>query len=113
MSVNFTWKGGEVAAKLEAGKQGALRMAAEAVLGESNNRVPVREGDLRDSGKAAVSGDEAAVGYDTPYAARQHEEIGWNHPNGGQAKFLETALNDRADDVMKILATGIGRGLGL
>jgi len=113
MSISFSWQDGLARAALNTGKQGALRMASEAVLGESNNRVPVRDGDLRDSGTTAVSGDEAAIGYDTPYAARQHEEIGWNHPNGGQAKFLETALNDRADDVMQILATGIGRGLGL
>lgn len=31
------------------------------------------------------------IGYDTPYAARVHEDLEMNHPHGGQAKYLETA----------------------
>jgi hypothetical protein len=29
------------------------------------------------------------VGYVAPYAIKQHEDTTLNHPNGGQAKFLE------------------------
>lgn len=29
------------------------------------------------------------VGYRAPYTIYQHENLNYNHPNGGQAKFLE------------------------
>ncbi len=31
----------------------------------------------------------ATVGYTAPYAVYVHEDLTMNHPNGGQAKFLE------------------------
>lgn len=112
MSVEFRWNGPAAVAGMQAAKQTGLRQAAEAVLAESNNRVPFRDGHLKGSGSTAVSGSEAAIGYSAVYAARQHEEIGWNHPNGGQAKYLETALTASAGDVQSILAQAIKRGIG-
>jgi len=111
MSVKATWNGDKALAAFAQNKAMGLRLAAEAVLDASNARVPFRDGELKESGKAITDGDEAAVSYDTPYAARQHEEVGWNHPNGGQAKYLETALQDTATEVGKIIAHQIGRGL--
>jgi len=112
VSVNFTWNGPAAVAGMQAAKQAGLRAAAEAVLAESNERVPFRDGALKASGSTAVSGDEAAIGYSIVYAARQHEEVGWSHPNGGQAKFLETALTDKADEVTQIIGQAIKRGIG-
>jgi hypothetical protein len=40
-------------------------------------------------------GDGSLVGkveFDQAYAHRQHEELGWIHPHGGQAQYLSTAL---------------------
>ena len=112
MSVDFQWNGDKAIAGFKAGKQAGLRLAAEAVLAESNSRAPVRDGALRASGSTAVSGDEAAIGYSIIYAARQHEEIGWNHPNGGQAKYLETAVTAKAGEVGQIIANAVKRGMG-
>lgn len=112
MSVSMEWNGDKALAGFKAGKQQGLRAAAEAVLAESNSRAPIRDGALRGSGSTAVSGDEAAVGYSIIYAARQHEEIGWNHPNGGQAKFLETAVNAKSGEVGQIIAQAVKNALG-
>lgn len=38
---------------------------------------------------ASARSYRATVGYYAPYAVRIHEDLAMNHPNGGQAKFLE------------------------
>lgn len=96
------------------GREGAetgLRMAAEHVLGVSRTRVPIEEGTLERSGAATTDGLVAAVAYDTPYAARQHEELDWQHDPGRQAKYLESAANDSQAEVAAIIATATGRRL--
>lgn len=112
MSVEFTFNAGLVRSLVDGNKRQALQLASDAVLAESNARVPFREGDLKESGQTAVGDGEAAIGYASVYAARQHEEVGWSHPNGGQAKFLETALQDKAGEVGQIIATALGQGIG-
>ena len=37
--------------------------------------------------------DTIYISYNTPYANKQHEDLQLNHPNGGEAKFLEKAWN--------------------
>lgn len=91
-----------------------LYVAAEHILTVSNTHVPLEYGDLQGSG--TVSEDrgnlEAAVSYDTPYAARQHEEIGYQHDPGRTAKFLENAVNSEADTAGRIVADTVHRKLG-
>ena len=64
-------------------------------------RTPERTGKLKASVKVRVSRDKRRPGlyaqasafnrgYD--YALIQHENLSYNHPNGGQAKFLESAF---------------------
>lgn len=85
----------------------AVRRVGEDLLGEAQRLAPVEEGTLRGSGELEVentaalsprAGSEivATVSFNTVYAARQHEETEWNHPKGGQAKYLEAPLHDRA-----------------
>ncbi|OYO16634.1 hypothetical protein CGZ93_17900 [Enemella dayhoffiae] len=79
-----------------------LHDAAEAVLVESNSRVPIDQGnELERSGKVTVSGTKAVVSYDTPYAVKQHERMDFHHDPGRSAKFLERAGHsaDTADVV--------------
>jgi len=40
--------------------------------------------------------------YNEEYAARQHEEIDWNHPNGRQAKYLERPFHQNIDKWQEI-----------
>lgn len=88
----------------------------------SARQAPVDTGDLRNNCTAvlngaavfreqhAVSGSvtpsakaEAVVGYSLPYALRQHEELGYNHPKGGKAKFLEEPFLEKEPDYTALL----------
>ena len=64
-------------------------------------RTPEKTAKLKESVKVRVSRDKRRPGlyaqasafnrgYD--YALIQHENLSYNHPNGGQAKFLESAF---------------------
>lgn len=77
----------------------ALYRAGEIIIADSNELVPVDEGTLRASAVVQLpemtsDGVEVALGYGgaaSDYAIVQHEALDFAHPNGGQAKFLETA----------------------
>lgn len=83
-----------------------LVLGAEHVLGESNKRVPHEEGTLENSGSVSYEGGKlrAAISYDTPYAAVQHEDMTLKHDDGREAKYLENALNAEKDTVGEIIA---------
>lgn len=99
----------------------AFREGAEGILTESIDETPIESGTLRRSGTVTVGGlpdggkvFEAAeaggeqrdafkkelgkekaiyISFNTPYARRQHEELDWEHPIGGKAKYLEDPFN--------------------
>jgi outer membrane receptor protein involved in Fe transport len=69
------------------------RAQADAILARSNELVPVDSGELRDSGAVVEDGrGGASVVYTSGHALVVHEDLSARHPNGGQAKFLETAV---------------------
>jgi hypothetical protein len=108
----------------------ALRTGAEAILTEAIDETPIETGTLRRSGTVTVGalpdgaqvyeaaeagsdmrnafpgpeGKEKAVyiSFNTPYARRQHEELGYNHPLGGKAKYLEDPFNRNKKKVLKM-----------
>lgn len=84
----------------------ALKEAALHVLSVSNERVPIQESYLQDSGDTAVDRSEmrAYIFYDQPYAMAQHEELTWKHAPGRTAKFLELALEEEGAHVHELLA---------
>ena len=86
-----------------------LYLAAEHVLGVSTAHVPIEMGDLQASGQASEDRANltAAVSYDTPYAVRQHEEMGYRHKAGRAAKYLENAVNSEAGKAAEIIAQTI------
>lgn len=53
------------------------------------------------------------VTYKAPYALRQHEDLTLEHPNGGQAKFLETPMRLYRKDITKMIKNGVAEGLTL
>ena len=107
----------------------ALRTGAEAILTEAIDEAPIESGTLRRSGTVAVGklpdgaqvyaaasagtgmegafpgeiGKEKAVyiSFSTPYSRRQHEELDYEHPRGGKAKYLETPFNANKKKVIK------------
>jgi len=117
----------------------ALRTGAEAILTEAIDETPIETGTLRRSGtvtvgalpdgaqvyEAAESGTEMEdafpnkigkekavyISFNTPYARRQHEELGYNHPLGGKAKYLEDPFNRNKNKVLKYAAKQVKKAL--
>lgn len=111
-----SWDAGQVIVRLqqatqqiEDGAAKGLHLAAEHVLGEATKTVPIEEGTLQRSGATDVdpANLQASVYYDTPYAARQHEEMDYHHDSGRTAKWLENAFNAEAGTVGVIIAKTI------
>ena len=102
--MTLTWHGDRIAAQLTQASERALLAGAEHLLDESNRKVPLETTDLARSGVTIASGDEAAVGYTSVYAARQHEELGWQHDPGREAKYLENALTNNAKAILDVIA---------
>jgi hypothetical protein len=117
----------------------ALRTGAEAILTEAIDEAPVDTGTLRRSGTVTVGavpdasqvyetaesgtemkdafpgqeGKEKAVyiSFNTPYARRQHEELGYNHPRGGKAKYLEDPFNRNKKKVLQYAEKQVKKAL--
>jgi hypothetical protein len=117
----------------------ALRTGAEAILTEAIDETPIDTGTLRRSGTVTVGalpdgaqvyeaaesgsdmkdafpgpvGKEKAVyiSFNTPYAVAQHEELGYEHPRGGKAKYLEDPFNRNKKKVLKYADKQIRKAL--
>lgn len=54
-----------------------------------------------------------SVGYNTPYAVKVHEDLAMNHPNGGQAKYLEEPARRLAPTLAQKIYDGLKKGRNL
>lgn len=101
---------GKVRQSIFAGLTQGLNKAAEHVLAEAIDRVPVDQGDLRLSGAVTRTGninEPALVSFDTPYAARLHEHPEYNFSPktnaNAQGKWLENAAVESKDEVGRLI----------
>lgn len=129
MAKRNRWRTKEAVKIAEEAGLKALRTGAEAILTEAIDEAPVDTGTLRRSGtvtvgklpdgervfEAAEAGNEMKdafqekigkekavyISFNTPYARRQHEEVGYNHPRGGKAKYLEVPFHRNKKKVVK------------
>ncbi|MGW1267532.1 hypothetical protein [Streptomyces sp. NPDC002491] len=115
MARNFrlTWHGPAVAQQLREGAARGLLLAAEHVLQQSQEVVPLDESPLMQSGTASVDAASltAAVSYDTPYAVVQHERLDYRHAPGRTAKYLERPLNASRTEVLALIAAQMRRAM--
>lgn len=79
----------KVTPKTEAAVKKELDLIVADLQGKAQRLAPVDTGDLRGSAYTEVDGLIATIGFNTPYALRQHEDMENRHPKGGQAKYLE------------------------
>lgn len=89
---------------VEQAAQDGLREVAEHVLEESNKRTPKDDGDLIASGGVGVDDLRANVAYKSFYATWMHERVDWQHLDGGEAKFLENAVEAESSNLVQIMA---------
>lgn len=103
-----------LSARAEQAGVAGLNLAGERLRALSVAVTPIDEGDLR-SGTAVISASSTREGVkvhnDSVYAARQHEELGWRHPRGGQAKYLEQPAKANASELFQIVGASIRRSL--
>lgn len=114
--MTLEWYGGDLIAKENAYTREALKEAAEMVLAKAQEQTPVETDALRISAtvkeqNAGKTQELSFGGPAAPYAHRQHEDLTYNHPVGN-AKFLENALRENADKVLKYLNAATRRAMG-
>lgn len=89
-----------------------VAVGARIILADSDERVPKRSGDLEKSGhvKRDRGGlNTAAIVYTSVYARWIHEHLGFRHPFGGQAKFLETAMLAKGPEALNAIGAHLWR----
>ena len=91
----------------------AVEDASFDLQGKSQRQAPVDSGDLRGSAStdidvklAKVTGE---VGYNEEYALDQHEHLEYNHPRGGNAKYLEGPLKQNQSRYIKEISAALRR----
>src|SRR5690348_18233675 len=96
---------------LRAAGEIGVEAAGKVWLDASLPLVPVDTGEMKDSGKAETVGPLlVAVSYTRTgedgfnVAAYQHENLALNHPNGGEAKFLERPMHSAAPEILAAMA---------
>ena len=76
-------------------------------LGELHPGYLKASGVIWKEAEATEAHPNAEVAFTAVYAAAQHENIDWNHPQGGQAKYLQAAfvelLPELPDEVQKAI----------
>ena len=92
---------------------GGLPPDGEAIYQASKRK---KEGGQRKSHKKAFLepvGTENAVyiSFNTPYARRMHEDLGYTPKRGGGPKYLETPFNANKDKVLKMAETKVKKAL--
>ena len=84
--------------------QKALKDDALDLLGKAVNLAPVDSGDLRGSGSVKFEDNTVTIGFEEPYAVKQHEHTEYKHPEGGQAKYLEQPFRENIDKYINHIA---------
>lgn len=79
--------------------RGLMTALAEPIFQQTQERVPVKKGDLKASGRISVRVGAKqitlAIKYGNDrvlYAARIENDLELKHPNGGQAKYVESVV---------------------
>ena len=98
-----------------ASSEDGLKEVAEKIFEISQDKAPEDTGQMKKSGfiEYVREGDKlyAVIGYDkddtAPYVVIVHENLDFNHPNGGEAKFLQNADNKVEKDIANIQASKI------
>lgn len=118
MSDGIVWEGdlreqlGSLGTSLRPFIERALQRAAEELLDDSNRYAPKDTGELVDSGSITVDDLTATVRYTARHAVPQHEKTEYRHPRGGQAKFLQQAMDDAQSKLLGIVGEEVRIGWG-
>lgn len=111
--MSLQWNATHAVDAITRGAEDGLYEAAQVLEDLAIQETPIQDGILRASARATADGLHAAVSFNTPYALAQHEELGYNHPNGGSAKYLEKPANRFMPVMEAMIGQAIQRESGL
>lgn len=105
----------QVDRRVRAAAASGLSDAVEFLGEEADRTVPIEEATLAGSMVASVNHPSGggtgklrgAVSYDTPYAARQHEELEYRHDEGRRAKWLEATFKEQGTKALEHIAVKV------
>ena len=99
---------------MEAAEEG-MTDAMQHLLQVARTQTPIEEGTLERGGTATTQRTSdavlGAVSFHGPYAARQHEEMGWRHDAGRKAKYLEDPMHTEAGVMGDLIATAMRQAI--
>ena len=101
--------------KVKESIRNSVRDCSFDLLQRAKDLTPVDTGDLKASGFVEITdnGDVVEVGFNTPYALKQHEDLTYNHPQGGQSKYLEEPFQQNLDKYKEKIIEDIKDALDL
>lgn len=90
----------EILNELRKGADDGMEALAHLIAEDAKRNAPIGDpatdphpGELRDSIEVERNARGGwTISANTPYATKQHEAIGFKHPHGGKAKYLEHPL---------------------
>lgn len=105
----------DIMRKVQAGAIDGLEDAARAVLAKAQANIPVSDPaddpdpnvSLRRAGRITPDGKGYIISFETPYAAKVHEDLRARHPRGGQAKYLKRAVDEITPTLDRIIASKV------
>lgn len=97
---------------VEKAVQDELRKGGRQILKRARELSPTDSGESDKSGFSVVDDLTLQVGFKSLVSRLQHENLEWQHTDGGQAKFLEAAVDECADDINAAIAAAVRQGLG-
>lgn len=93
----------------------AINDVIEDIATDSQNEAPLLSGTMERSQAVAENRSqmEVYISYNTPYAIKQHEELGYRHAPGRKAKYLEDPFNRKKGPGLKYIEKKIKQALQL
>lgn len=113
LTTKVSWKGGQLSRSVHLAGIRGVNKALERLRGLAVAEAPLRDGPLRESAYVDPAGGDAMagrVGFDTPYAARQHEERDYRHTQG-RAGYLADVMEEHQAELGQIIAAEVRRVL--
>lgn len=104
--MSFKWYGNQILAEIKTQLNKNLVECGQDLQQKSGDQAPKDTGDLRGNCAVNPGNLEVEVGYNLPYAVRQHEELDYNHTDG-KAKYLEDPYNENKEKYVNYCGRGL------
>lgn len=112
--MKFKWYGDSILKNIIASADDSFLTCGADLQSKSVDRAPIDTGKLRENcvvDESEIGQHIVKIGYSpevNDYSVVQHERLDFNHPNGGEAKYLENPFNENAQQYIEKIKTDVG-----